>query len=78
MEQILRGGIDQIVGGSSGFSVIGLSVTFIATAALVILKLLMKNYPPSSVFGNIAFLFGIIIALTFMIFILSRALRLIF
>lgn len=69
MEQILQGGAELILGGSTPLSTISVAVTVIASILLVVLFIYMHKNPPSSLFGQIAFIIGIVavIGLSFFI-----------
>lgn len=73
MERILEGGAELILGGG-GISKISIAITVIACIALVALVWYMIKNPPSSLFGQIAFVIGALISLALAFFIGMRGL----
>jgi hypothetical protein len=76
MDQILKGGVDMIVGGGAG--AIGIAITFFVAFLLVCLMIFMKKNPPSSLFGQIFFVIGILVAVSLVIFTFARGVKMVF
>ena len=71
MEQILEGGAELILGGGETLK-IGITVVAAFVAALLAIYII-KN-PPSSLFGQIAYILGTIITVSLALFIGLRGL----
>jgi len=70
MEQILRGGIDKIVGGKPG----AFSVMIIVVACLLLVGLMWFMYKnqPSSIIGEICFAIGVLASLAISLFVIMK------
>ena len=68
MEQILKGGTELILGGGVASETLQIGITVIAALLLFALALYMKKNPPSSLFGQIAYIIGCLGILTLTLF----------
>lgn len=71
MQHILEGGTELILGGNETLKI---GITVIATIALVVLVIYMIKNPPSSLFGQIAYIIGTLVAVSLSIFVGLRGL----
>ncbi len=75
MDQILKGGADMILGGGETLSIV---TAVIGCIIGVVLIFYMKHNPPSSIFGNIAFILGAIIVLVVTLVVVLKGTKLLF
>lgn len=61
MDRILQGGADIILGGGP-VKKISIAITIVACVLLALLLVYMIKNPPSSLFGQIAFIIGALVA----------------
>lgn len=73
MDRILQGGTEIILGGGK-LSKVSIAITVIASILLVALVWYMIKNPPSSLFGQVAFIIGVLISLALGFFVGMRGL----
>lgn len=76
MESILKGGTELILGGKE-LSVMFVGITILAILLAVGILTLMIKRPPSSLFGQIAFIIGALATLMLSLFIGMRGIKMI-
>ncbi len=71
MEQILKGGTELILGGGETLKI---GITVVAAVVVALLAIYMIKNPPSSLFGQIAFILGAIVVVSLSVFVGMRGL----
>lgn len=72
MESILKGGTEMIFGGGGGFRVV---MMVVASFALLALLIFSAMNPPTSLFGQIALIIGVLIFVSVDLYLCMSSIR---